>query len=63
MMAERKQQSQKQSATGQIGSARKRVVARTKTSAAGAWKAAALDRYLTVRPGDTDAGAASRVIR
>ena len=61
-MAERKQQSQKQSASSKGRSARSGVV-RAKTSEAGAWKAKALDRYLTVRPSDTDAGDAARVIR
>jgi hypothetical protein len=62
-MAEPKPQSQKQSATGKVRKARTGRVATTKNSAAGAWKVAALERYLTVRPGDTDAGAAARVIR
>lgn len=62
-MAERKQQSKKQSASSPTGRSAKSGAVRDKNSKAGAWKAAALDRYLTVRPGDTDAGAAARVIR
>jgi hypothetical protein len=61
-MAERKHQSQKQSAGNKGRSARSGLV-RAKTAEAGAWKAKALDRYLTVRPGDTDGGDAARVIR
>lgn len=60
-MADGRRQSNKQVAS-KARSPRSRAI-RTKNSKAGAWKAAALDRYLTVRPDDTDAGAAARVIR
>jgi hypothetical protein len=62
-MAERKGRSRTHSAGSQARRSTQSGVGRAKNSKAGVWKAAALDRYLTVRASDTDAGDAARVIR